>query len=111
LESGGANFLTLAGVGYDHQWVTCISHLSDGSKGEEIAFDYWTGYNASVSPKILRDKYEYPKKPDGTALILQEDCCVSRDLPDGYDRLSDVRLVPSNVAVPDPYGGGFPRGM
>jgi len=108
LESGNKNWTRLFG---DHQWVTCISHPKDGSKGEEIVFDYWAGYTKSVSPDVVRDIYEYPKTPDGTEGILSDNCNGARALPPNFDPLEQVRNVPPNVAVPDPYGTGIPRGM
>jgi uncharacterized protein RhaS with RHS repeats len=96
---------------YDHQWVTCKSHPSDGSQGEEIAFDYWSGYKSSIKAKQLRDEYEYPQESDKPFTVLADNC--NREFEPPKDRLRGVKSIPATPGAPpvrDPYDTGMWRG-
>ncbi len=95
---------------WDHQWVTCISHPSDGSKGEEIAFDYWSGNPSSVNPKTIRDEYNHPQDADHPTPISSDNCNMHFAGPD--NPLAGVKRIPPAQWPPvrDPYDTGMPRG-
>ncbi len=109
-EEGGYTNWTYV-FAYDHQWVTCTSHPSDGSKGEEIAFDYWSGYTSSVDPNIIRDEYEYPQDGEQEFTILADNCNRQFPITDPLGGVKKIPPTPGQPPVSDPYDGtGMPRG-
>lgn len=71
---------------YDHWIVICESTAKDGSKADEISFDYWDDRPAGEDPKqSFRKKYPSPGEPDYNPKQLHRVCGCKQLVLKGSD--------------------------
>jgi uncharacterized protein RhaS with RHS repeats len=78
----------------DHQWVTCTSTPEDGSKGEEVAYDYWSGDGEGSNPQRLRDRYPNPQPADKPVFVQHDTCEYEHSPNNTYDRFGGIKDIP-----------------